>query len=161
MGPEEKPDVLEIHLRIRILCPRISRQQYEITSKSTSSYNCVAWSLGIVDRWWEPTPGGQYYWPNNRFGDYSLAAFKAMFEEQGFEECLSEDLEVGFDKIVLYGVDGEFLHVALQTPAGSWSSKLGDLEDIEHSTAQAIAGGAYGEIAAIMRRTARDPRLLI
>jgi hypothetical protein len=36
-----------------------------------------------------------------------------------------------------------------------WSSKLGPAIDIEHGTLDAVAGGAYGDVVAILGRRGR------
>jgi hypothetical protein len=38
-------------------------------------------------------------------------------------------------------------------PNGKWTSKLGRDVDIEHDTADDVAGGVYGEVVQIMKRT--------
>jgi hypothetical protein len=38
-------------------------------------------------------------------------------------------------------------------PTGKWSSKLGKAEDIEHDTPDDVAGGVYGEVVQILKRS--------
>ena len=83
-----------------------------------------------------------------------------MFESRGFLPCDTGQHEPGFDKIALYGRDGEFLHVALQLPTGRWTSKLGSLEDIEHDTLAALEGNVYGMVTCFMKRESQMPRLI-
>lgn len=45
-----------------------------------------------------------------------------------------------------------YTHVARQLTDGKWTSKLGQLEDIVHSTVDAIAGSDYGEVIQFMKR---------
>ncbi len=161
MGPQPEPDRLITHRRIKVFCPGISLGDYRITSKTTAAYNCVAWALGITTHWWEPTPSGQYYWPSERDGDYSLESYVQMFENQGFSACESDALEDGFERIALYAAEnGEFAHVALQSLSGEWSSKLGELEDIEHASLSSLEGDVYGSVREFMRRALSEPRLL-
>jgi hypothetical protein len=37
-------------------------------------------------------------------------------------------------------------HAALQLESGDWTSKLGDFEDISHSTIEAVSGPVYGRV---------------
>jgi hypothetical protein len=48
--------------------------------------------------------------------------------------------------------DNCFTHVARQLYTGAWTSKIGEWEDIEHLTLEAVSGGLYGEPAIIMRK---------
>ncbi len=69
-----------------------------------------------------------------------------------------------FEKIAIYvDTDGVPTHAARQLPDGSWTSKLGDWEDIQHQTLEALETGndkahqelGYGKVAKIMRRASR------
>jgi len=74
----------------------------------------------------------------------------------GYEVCFGAEVESGAQKIAIYVCDGEPTHAARQNPDGSWSSKLGMLHDIEHSTLEALEGDEYGRVALILRRTAES-----
>lgn len=55
---------------------------------------------------------------------------------------------------------GEPTHAARQLPSGAWTSKLGEWEDIEHDTLEALEGSegrgeAYGRVALILKRERR------
>ena len=52
----------------------------------------------------------------------------------------------------LYGGSLLYTHAARQLPGGKWTSKLGKAEDIEHDTADVVAGGIYGEVVELMKR---------
>src|SRR5205807_1808725 len=117
-------------------------------------YNCIAWSAGDTERWWEPG----VYWPVPA-ENYGLDALELAFRSLGYEPCPDGNLEPGFEKVALY-VTGQFYsHAARQLPSGKWTSKLGRLEDIEHDSPEAVAGGAYGDVARVMRRptASREP----
>ena len=78
-----------------------------------------------------------------------VAAFAAI----GFEPCESGKPEPGFEKVALYADSSRrYTHATRQLPNGTWISKLGQAEDIEHDTAEDVAGGVYGEVAGFMRR---------
>ena len=78
-----------------------------------------------------------------------------FFELHGYQECSTGDPEPGFDKIALY-VDDEGVptHAAKQLINGAWTSKIGDLEDIEHQRLEGLAGGgfAYGSVRMFLRK---------
>lgn len=69
-----------------------------------------------------------------------------------FFECPNGDQEVGFQKIAIYGSGFMYTHVARQLPDGKWTSKLGQLEDITHSTPEALAGSDCGDVVQFMKR---------
>jgi len=57
------------------------------------------------------------------------------------------------NKIVLYGSGEHVTHAARQLDSGRWTSKRGIFgDDIEHDSAEAIAGGEYYEILAYFSR---------
>lgn len=74
-------------------------------------------------------------------------------------ECGSELLEKDVEKIAVYALNATVTHAARQLPNGRWTSKLGQGHDISH-TLQAIAGGAYGSVAAILKRSVRQARIV-
>jgi hypothetical protein len=39
---------------------------------------------------------------------------------------------------------------------GSWTSKLGPDDDIEHPTPESLAGGAYGNVVRTLKRPIKD-----
>jgi hypothetical protein len=54
--------------------------------------------------------------------------------------------------IALFADKNDFpLHAARQLPSGRWTSKLGELEDIEHGLRD-LEGDAYGTVVLIMKR---------
>jgi hypothetical protein len=136
------------------LFPNLVAGEYEKESDRTDEYNCIAWVKRDKARQWWPFP--HYYWPPDAPYEESLAAFIATFRLQGYEVCESAELEEEFEKVAIYvDADGTPAHAALQKPNGVWSSKLGDLEDIDHNlhglerTAQRPA---YGTVTTILRR---------
>jgi hypothetical protein len=40
--------------------PRLTADNHRNTSPATAAYNCIAWSVGDVTRWWQPG----LYWPS-------------------------------------------------------------------------------------------------
>jgi hypothetical protein len=141
---------------IATYCPNLSPQQYEITSPETSDYNCIAWGAEEDDRWWDPTDPDQY-WPDNIPRELTISAFIQAYETIGYIPCESADLEPGYDKVALYAREdsqadgGQPTHVARQLSNGRWTSKLGELEDIEHEL-EGLIGFYYGSVVQILKR---------
>ena len=64
-------------------------------------------------------------------------------------------LESGFQKIAIYAeAENVPRHVARQLPNGDWTSKIGQYEDIQHRTLDALTGDApaYGTIVQLMKK---------
>jgi hypothetical protein len=117
---------------------------YEVLGPSSEkrTYNCVAWSLGIKDKW---------VWPGDRLED-----FDRLYAKHGYRRASGMDLRAkkGVHKIVLYGQVNEdgtvnCKHVAKQAPNGTWTSKLGRLALIRHLRPEDVNGPSYGEPVAI------------
>jgi len=72
----------------------------------------------------------------------------------GYVECPDASFEPGFQKIALYakGLSMKPTHAALQLPSGRWTSKLGALEDVDHSDLAALQGPAYGSAVRYLKR---------
>jgi hypothetical protein len=138
------------HEQFRSALPQLTAQNYRETSPSGWEYNCIAWAVGITDAWWWPTPGR--YWPAEVPREETLAAFLTMISLFGYSVGASEALEPDLEKVALYATDQRPAHAARQLPNGMWTSKLGPSIDIEHTTPDAVAGGVYGEVVAILSR---------
>ena len=134
--------------------PRLTSANYRVTSPPTSDYNCIAWSLGDSERWWQ---AGQF-WPFPVEGS-DIGTLVRVFQHLEFEVCSDCDVENGYGKVALYAQGSVYTHAARQLHSGKWTSKLGRLEDIEHDTPYDVAGGVYGEVTCFLRRwigTERD-----
>lgn len=133
--------------------PNLTKTIYEITSKFTSEYNCIAWAINKEDdRWWSPTPEEDYYWPEGAPREQTLKAFTIAFQICGYEICSNGEIEAGFEKIAIYVTeDGKPQHVARQLDNGMWTSKLGRYEDITHEL-EGLVGKLYGNVQQFMKR---------
>ena len=132
--------------------PNLANTKYEITSKHTSEYNCLAWAANENDRWWSPLPEDDYYWPEGAPREETVQAFIIAFQICGYELYSNGELEHGFEKIAIYvTADGKPQHIAKQLDDGMWSSKLGCLEDIKHEL-DGLEGKFYGTVQQFMRR---------
>ena len=86
-----------------------------------------------------------------------LAAFVTAFGTLGYGPCADGGLEQGFEKIAIYQSPKGVTHAARQLSTGRWTSKLGQLEDIEHTSPAELEGSEYGRVVQYMRRPA-NPR---
>ncbi len=129
--------------------PRLTDQNHRITSPATPEYNCIAWSVGDVEHWWQPG----VHWPIVTIhDDYGIGVLEQAFLTLGFEDCGDSALESGYEKVALYGSSLFYTHASRQLPSAKWTSKLGGSEDIEHDTPDDVAGGIYGEVVQFMKR---------
>lgn len=136
--------------QVRTALPRLTPDNYRVTSPASWEYNCIAWAAGVTDAWWWPVPGR--FWPSEVPREESLAAFHAAFATLGYGPCLHAEREPGREKLVLYAVGDTPTHAARQLTNGLWTSKLGPSLDIEHTTPEVLAGGVYGEVVTILSR---------
>jgi hypothetical protein len=137
---------------LETLFPGLAGSGYRITSPKDRRYNCVAWAAGEDHRWWSPDLAGRYYWPVRATRTETLKAVSEAFGTLGYVECDTDAPEDGFEKIALFAdTNGTPTHVARQLATGSWTSKLGELEDIEHDL-RALEGSEYGQVAKVMKR---------
>jgi hypothetical protein len=134
--------------------PNLKASDFTETSIASEDYNCIAWAAGDTSKRWDPDAMYQYYWPANVPRNDALLSFVAAFHTVGFELCQDFSVENGFEKIAIYAFQGKGTHVALQLKNGSWTSKLGDYEDIEHKSLECLEddGEMYGWVARYMRR---------
>lgn len=135
------------------LFPRLATERYRMASPRTPRYNCIAWAAGDDTAWWEPDPMDLYYWPDAVPRQLTLEAYTRAFRTLGYTPCDTAEFEPGFEKIAIY-VDnnGTPTHAARQLPNGRWTSKLGNLEDIEHTTLEGLTGAVYGSVGLILKR---------
>ncbi|MEK6289370.1 MAG: hypothetical protein AABO57_26965 [Acidobacteriota bacterium] len=133
--------------------PNLKENPWQQTSDPATNYNCIAWSLYDTRQWWQkfPFPLRGYYWPPGISRDDTLDSWIKVFEIHGYRLCEGTDLELGFEKVAIYVKDNEPQHVARQLPSGSWTSKLGKDEDIEHSP-HGLEGNVYGTIEKVLKR---------
>jgi hypothetical protein len=132
--------------------PRLTPQNHRTTSPASNDYNCIAWTAGDVQNWWQPG----VYWPILAHPeDYGIGVLERLFKALGYEDSgMEASLEGGFEKVALFDQSLFYTHAARQLPNGKWTSKLGKAEDIEHDTPNDVAGGIYGEVLQIMKRPA-------
>jgi hypothetical protein len=143
-------------LELEAAFPNLAADGYEISSPESRSYNCIAWAAGDMSRKWDCTgiPLVGYYWPQKALVGEGIEALVSAFETQGYRMSESTALEPGLEKVALYADEQSmWTHAARQLPDGRWSSKLGDAEDIAHSTPHGVAGSIYGQVRHVLQRS--------
>lgn len=147
---------MKAHDAIERVFPLLNSTNYTITSCATVKYNCVAWAVGDISQWWEtgpPTKG--YYWPPGVGHSDSPDEWAELFRLFGYIPSDNQDREKGFEKIAIYADDEGAQHVARQLQDGKWTSKLGDLSDVEHSNLMVLEG-TYGRVVCVLKRARSD-----
>jgi hypothetical protein len=135
------------------LFPALTEGGFDITSPPDRRYNCIAWAAGDVTRWWWPAESPFAYWPAGMDREESLTSFIRAFATLGYEPASSGDPEPSFEKVAIFASsDGVPTHMARQLGDGSWTSKLGGLEDIAHRHVTGLAGAEYGNVVAFLKR---------
>jgi hypothetical protein len=134
--------------------PHLADEGYQPESPQTPFYNCIAWVVNDIGRWWWPHPNS--YWPPGCRLENSVEAFVEMFAHLGFAECANGDVEAGFEKIALYAKFDLPTHAARQEPDGKWTSKIGQYIDMKH-TLVGLEGPEYGRVAKFFRKSIPQP----
>lgn len=141
--------------------PNVRPDNFKCTSDATrdsdDKYNCIAWAIGKTDNWWWPRQLGGYHWPKGLprepLNKETIKNFISAFETEGFERCADGEFEDRFEKVAIYvNHIGVPKHAARLLPNGSWTSKMADDEDIEHTTLEVIEGHSYGKAQVFLKR---------
>jgi hypothetical protein len=120
-------------------------------------YNCIAWAAGDDTQWWWPWDLAGYYWPEGLPKELpameTLGNFINAFKTVRYVECENGEFEDGFEKVAIFvNYRNKPLHAARLLPDGSWTSKLGEGEDIRHLSLFALEGIRYGKAVAFLKR---------
>lgn len=139
--------------RLERLFPKLRGTGYRVIAPSDAIYNCIAWAVGVTDAWWWPSVDpSQAYWPADVPRKETLNAIQATFEGLGYHVCDVDDFEPGFEKVAIFAATaGVPTHVARQSGEPRWTSKLGQLECIEHALHD-LEGTEYGTVAILLKR---------
>lgn len=138
---------------IQQLFPQLRDDTFEITSPPDARYNCVAWAVGDTKRWWWPGEPPFSFWPSGIRREESVAGFVEAFATFGYEVAVSANHDHEYEKVAIFASsDGVPTHMARQLPDGSWTSKLGALEDIAHVEVIGVAGSDYGQVVVFLQR---------
>lgn len=134
------------------LFPNLDTSGYEVTSDPDRFYNCFAWGAEDTDNRWEPTTADDRVWFAKSTAP-NVSNFVETYGYVGFvEEATTAELEDGIEKLALYVLDGEVTHAARQLEDGSWTSKLGNREDVTHRSLECLQGDEYGYVERILQR---------
>ena len=133
--------------------PNLAATGYRVTSPITPDYNCIAWAAEKTETPWWPVALSPYHWPIQVPRVVSVQAFEEGFRTLGCEPCAGGQLEAGVEKVAIYAdQNGEPTHMARQLRSDAWTSKLGDLEDIEHQVVDGVEGDCYGRVVRFLKR---------
>ena len=91
--------------------PELETEGCTQTSPASEKYNCIAWAAGDQTEWWWPYEHPAYYWPDGLSRVVTFDGFFQMFISLGYERCAQGNLEAGFEKVAIYGLDGKPTHV--------------------------------------------------
>jgi len=138
------------------LFPNLSKTPYRVTSPPDTTYNCFAWVAGESHRWWEAHPDAGHFWPTGYTTDWSIDVVIDAYRTVGYTACHDGSLEHGVEKVAIYVKDGEPTHAARQLLGGTWTSKLGAEDDLEH-TIDGLTGTEYGAPAVFLGRPVSAP----
>jgi len=143
----------------------LSDANFEITSKATPVYNCIAWAYSLDSKWMWPKSDGMdnldalQFWPDGIENSEDVRSFISAFETSGYRICDTFGHEEGFQKIALYVEDGttNCTHAAREIVGdrkhkGKWTSKLGESNDIYHTSPCELEGPVYGRVYCILKR---------
>jgi len=127
------------------------------TRDTDDKYNCIAWAVGKTDSWWWPKKQSGYYWPEGLpcepLNRETVANFIRAIESEGFELCADGKFENGYEKVALYVNHLNVpKHAARSLPDGTWTSKMGDDEDINHATLEVLEGHGFGKARVFLKR---------
>lgn len=129
-----------------------SDTNFYVESPFTFQYNCIAWAMGMDDRWVDIAPIPWHWWPDGVMKDESEESLKLAFAALGFVECkVDEIMQEGYDVVALYSLNGKWQHAARVLDTNVFHSKFGALNDAKHSSGDILDNG-YGSVYKYMRR---------
>jgi hypothetical protein len=120
---------------VRGYFPNLAADNSFMSAASTTTYNCISWSVGKRTSW---------DWPGN-----SLSAFDSYYQSYGYTRTGADASNAA---IALWAYNGSFTHASVRKnttilrPNGfEWESKCGSLERVMHIR-DALSGNSYGNI---------------
>jgi hypothetical protein len=127
MTPDEKQ-------RFRAYFTNLDVDQVVVTGEPSNIYNCIAWTVGLTDRW---------LWPGS-----SILNFDAFYKGFGF-------VRAGDGPIAAWGhSSSNMTHGSTSGPGYGprWESKCGPDLRIQHGLDE-LAGSGYGRVVAFYRKS--------
>ncbi len=131
--------------------PNLTNKNHSIVSPETDNYNCIAWSIGVNDKWMWPGDSDSF-WPSGVAKGDELEAIIQLYLDKGYEKCASGESEEEYKKVAIYVKEDSPSHASLQLESGRWTSKLGSLQDIEHDTLEVLEGEEYGKATILLKK---------
>jgi hypothetical protein len=136
---------------LELLFPALSASDYSRSSEADPAYNCFAFAVHDTKQYWQKVAVRGYYWPLER--DDRLEDWIEALRLHNFVVTDDWSLEADFEKVCIFvNDDGSPEHVSRQLASGKWTSKIGRLEDIEHSTLAGLEGREYGKSKVMLKR---------
>lgn len=131
---------------------------FRLLSPCSYQYNCIAYAMGMTDRWVDYADIPWHWWPPVEKGA-SVEHLKNAFQYFGFEECgMDDNVDDLYDKVALYHIANQWTHAARIVAAGIYHSKFGASYDGCHSSGNVLQA-KYGNVCLIMRRLKTDSHL--
>lgn len=130
-----------------------SDDKFKVNSPLTDVYNCIAFAMGLTDRWVDIFAYPGHWWPPIEERSENKDSLVKAFEYMGFEICDNADVEDGYDKVVLFCKDEKWTHAARIVANGVEHSKFGKGWDAFHGGNNIFHGSDYGDEYAYMKRS--------
>lgn len=131
---------------------------FVLKSPTTYQYNCIAYAMGMQDRWVDNADLPWHWWPLVDKGGKDTDLVKA-FQYFGFEECgMDDSVDKQYDKVALYHNAEGWTHAARVVDEGLYHSKFGASYDGTHSRGDVLQA-QYGDPFVIMRRLKSEAHL--
>lgn len=124
--------------RFRAYFPNLNVALAAVTDNATQAYNCIAWTVGITNRW---------IWPGS-----SLAHFDTFYQGFGF-------VRSGNGPVAVWGHStAGMTHGSVSGPKHGprWESKCGGDLRIQHGLNE-LTGGLYGRVLAFYSQSRTVP----
>lgn len=128
-----RPMTLGEKQRFRAYFPSLNVDAAVVTGESTIAYNCIAWTVGVTNRWLWPGP--------------SIQQFDTFYRRLGF-------VRVSNGPIAVWGQStSNMTHGSIsgQGHGPRWESKCGHDLRIQHGLGE-LAGSTYGRVLAFYGR---------
>ena len=131
---------------------------FYLLSPKLKIYNCIAFAMGLYDRWVDDSNLPWHWWPPVPMGR-SIDCLINAFEYLGFEKCGMDDtVDEKYDKVLLYEKNKEWKHAARIVGENVCHSKFGECFDGTHSGGDVLSA-QYGNPYIVMRRLKTDADL--
>lgn len=127
-----------------------------LKSPATYQYNCIAFAMGMQDRWVDTGNLPWHWWPPAVEKGMTVAHLVKAFQYFGFEDCgMDESMDEKYDKIAIYQNNECWTHAARIVADGIYHSKFGASYDGIHSCGDVLQA-QYGTVVIVMRRLKAD-----